>query len=455
MADGERAPGPWEIRDPAGFIARLQALKDWSGLTYRELSARAEVVGDSLPRSTVANMLTRATLPREELLITFVRACGAGPEETERWLRARKELAARTRVTPRPAPPHPTPDAGGATGLSGAGGTERGAWEPGAGGTGRDGEPAGDAGAGSRPGAYPARQRRNGAVPAGGVAPEGPADGMPGAPGAGAGTAEGAGGGVSGSGRGGSGAGGGVATGARGGEADSGGRPVDAAGDGDGDADAAGRDVPSGRPGGAGPGGAEPRPRPRRRWWTARVVVPVVGGLTLVVALTTLASILRGDDKERHRTEPAVTAPAPGPVRVRAVHSGLCLNERPGEQSGQVYQVECASADVPRYELARRGGGLWRIVSHHPDFGPGCSGIPVEAAEQDGAPLIDNECGKRGPSEAFRIEPVGDEPVRGHRIRAAHSGLCVTVPEASREAWTAVVQKPCAADGAGQLFSFD
>ncbi|MFV2118390.1 helix-turn-helix domain-containing protein, partial [Streptomyces sp. Act-28] len=101
MTDGERAPEPRDIHDPAGFVARLQALKDRSGLTYRELSARAEAVGDSLPRSTVADMLARGTLPREELLVAFVRACGAGPEETERWLAARPHQAAR--------PPHDIP----------------------------------------------------------------------------------------------------------------------------------------------------------------------------------------------------------------------------------------------------------------------------------------------------------------------------------------------------------
>jgi hypothetical protein len=151
----------------------------------------------------------------------------------------------------------------------------------------------------------------------------------------------------------------------------------------------------------------------------------------------------------------SVIPPAEGRVDIRALHSGLCLNERRGQRSGQVYQVDCAGAVVPRYSLARLDGGLWRIVSDHPDYGPGCSGIPVEAARKDGAPLADQECGKRGPSEAFRIEPLDGDPARGHRLRSAGSGLCVTVPGASREAWTAVVQKPCAPDGAGQLFGFD
>ncbi|MFC8264098.1 helix-turn-helix domain-containing protein [Streptomyces cinereoruber] len=95
MTPGEHAPDPRGARSPAEFLACLQALKDWSGLTYRELSARAEARGDVLPRSTVANMLSRATLPREELLTAFVRACGTGPAALEEWRTVRRELEGR------------------------------------------------------------------------------------------------------------------------------------------------------------------------------------------------------------------------------------------------------------------------------------------------------------------------------------------------------------------------
>ncbi|MCQ6251487.1 helix-turn-helix transcriptional regulator [Streptomyces malaysiensis] len=95
MADADRAPDPRRARSANEFITALQALKDWSRLTYRELSARADAVGDVLPRSTVANMLGRATLPREELVAAFVRACGVGPAELTVWLAVRKDLATR------------------------------------------------------------------------------------------------------------------------------------------------------------------------------------------------------------------------------------------------------------------------------------------------------------------------------------------------------------------------
>ncbi|MEU7279464.1 helix-turn-helix domain-containing protein [Streptomyces sp. NPDC045431] len=318
MTDRERAaPDPREARDPAAFIALLQDLKGWSGLTYRELSARAEALGEVLPRSTVANMLARTTVPREELLSAFVRACGVGPEALESWLAVRKELAGRERWFE----------------LSGSGsGSET------------ETEPDPEAG---EPGEEPPATAR-GALQA---------------------------------------------------------------------------------------------------WF-----VPLVAVLALVVAATTVVAFLRGGDEEHVKEDAA--APAPGPVLIRAVHSGLCLNERPGQQSGQVYQVPCAGATVPRYALVRLGGGLWRIRSDHPEFGPGCSGIPVEATEQHGAPLIDQECGKRGPREAFRIEGFGD-PVAGYRLRSAHSDLCLRIRDASREPWTDVIQEACREDGEGQLFSLD
>ncbi|MFJ8692673.1 RICIN domain-containing protein [Streptomyces roseolilacinus] len=392
MTDGEEVPRPRDPQDSAGFVAQLQALKDWSGLTYRELSVRAEAVGDSLPRSTVANMLARGTLPREELLVAFVRACGAGPEETERWLAARKHLA--TRRSPHPAPGPCTCAPGSCT-----------CGPP-------DPEPARTTGT---------PEPRPGAADASGAEPDAPA-GDTGPPGGGA--------------------------------------PEPHTGAAARDAAPAGGHPPDGARAraGTGPAAADGRSGAGRtrglRAWAGRALVPVLGGITLLMALVTVVSHLGGDEKGG--PGPAAAAPpAEGRVDIRALHSGLCLNERRGQRSGQVYQVDCAGAVVPRYSLARLDGGLWRIVSDHPDYGPGCSGIPVEAARKDGAPLADQECGKRGPSEAFRIEPLDGDPARGHRLRSAGSGLCVTVPGASREAWTAVVQKPCAPDGAGQLFGFD
>ncbi|WP_228980970.1 RICIN domain-containing protein [Streptomyces sp. DH12] len=441
MSDRERAPGPAGARDPAAFVARLRALKDWSGLTHRELSARAEAVGHSLPRSAVEDMLARATLPPEDLLAVFVRACGAGPAETERWVAAREAMAARVRTAPREAGAGAEADEGAGAGGEGAGGRA-----PGAGPSGR--APAGLRGGQGGAGGGAGRNGSGGAADGS----RGTSRGFVAWPGGPAGGARGAGPAAGGHGNGSAPGGRGGAAGAYGANGSGGGAHG---------------------PGGTGsPGGGTAGRRPwravrdgarrwwtarggARQWWTARLVVPVLGGLTLVVALTTLAALLRGGDERGHGPRPAVAAPAPGPVHIRAIHSGLCLNERPGRRGGRVYQVECADADVPRYSLRPLGGGLWRLATDHPEHGRGCSGAPVDAPAGADAPLVDQECGRRGAGEEYRIEPAEGGAHRGHRVRNAATGLCVTVPDGARRAWTPVVHRACAPDAAGQLFSFD
>ncbi|MEN3534205.1 helix-turn-helix domain-containing protein [Microbispora sp. ZYX-F-249] len=87
-------PQPEGLTNPAEFVAALGRLRQWSGLTYRQLTAAAKAVGDVLPTSTIAGALGRTTLPREEFVAAFVRACGLGEAETARWVAHRKRLAA-------------------------------------------------------------------------------------------------------------------------------------------------------------------------------------------------------------------------------------------------------------------------------------------------------------------------------------------------------------------------
>ncbi|MGI5156015.1 helix-turn-helix domain-containing protein [Microbispora sp. CA-102843] len=87
-------PPPDGLTTPAEFVAALGRLRQWSGLTYRQLTAAAKASGDVLPTSTIAGALGRTTLPREEFVAAFVRACGLGEAETARWVAHRKRLAA-------------------------------------------------------------------------------------------------------------------------------------------------------------------------------------------------------------------------------------------------------------------------------------------------------------------------------------------------------------------------
>ncbi|MGW2020003.1 RICIN domain-containing protein [Streptomyces sp. NPDC001927] len=333
------APDPREATDAASFIALLQRLKDWSGLTYRELSAHAEALGEVLPRSTVANMLARSTVPREELLTTFVRACGVEPGELESWQTVRKELAVRGVYAG---------SDGGAEDAAGASWPQVAEADP-------------------EPGIEPEAEDQS----------------------------------------------------------------------------------------------ADPQSRLRRTF----VALVAVAGLVLATVSVVGALVRDGNDGHggsagqhggRGDRPMTVTAPAAGDVQIRVIGSDLCLNERRGGRSGQIHQRACEGADVPRYSLKDLGSGEWRIVSDHPDYGPGCSGIPSGGKIADAA-FEDSECGDTSRVETFRLAPFGS-PVTGYRIvpaRSATPDSCVTVVGDRAAEWAKLAQAPCRADAAGQLFSFD
>jgi hypothetical protein len=87
-------PQPEDAATAAEFVAALSSLRQWSGLTYRQLAAEAASVGAVLPPSTTATVLGRVTLPREDFVAAFIRACGFDEAEAARWVLVRKSLAA-------------------------------------------------------------------------------------------------------------------------------------------------------------------------------------------------------------------------------------------------------------------------------------------------------------------------------------------------------------------------
>ncbi len=86
-------PSPTTATDEATFVAELRRLKSWSGLSFRQLERHAAALGETLPYSTVATMLGRNRLPREDLLVTFVKACGLDEHEVQRWAMVRAAIA--------------------------------------------------------------------------------------------------------------------------------------------------------------------------------------------------------------------------------------------------------------------------------------------------------------------------------------------------------------------------
>lgn len=90
--DDHTPPRPETASTPAEFVQALRGLRRWSGLTYRQLAARAAAAGESLPPSTIATALGRTTLPRRRVVGLYLRACGLSPEDVRRWLAAREHL---------------------------------------------------------------------------------------------------------------------------------------------------------------------------------------------------------------------------------------------------------------------------------------------------------------------------------------------------------------------------
>ncbi|MET9557294.1 XRE family transcriptional regulator [Streptomyces sp. NPDC006645] len=101
---GESAPQ--DARDAAEFIDSMRRLKERSGLTYRQLEQGAARRDEVLPRSTLADVLRRGSLPRPEVLAAFVHACGEG-ERVDTWLAARDRIAAAAPPEPPPSPAAP------------------------------------------------------------------------------------------------------------------------------------------------------------------------------------------------------------------------------------------------------------------------------------------------------------------------------------------------------------
>jgi hypothetical protein len=95
-----KPPSPAAVTEETAFVAELRRLKVWSGLSFRQLERQAAAAGDTLPYSTAATMLGKNRLPREDLLVTFVRACGLDGDELRQWVTTRAAIADGTAATP-------------------------------------------------------------------------------------------------------------------------------------------------------------------------------------------------------------------------------------------------------------------------------------------------------------------------------------------------------------------
>ncbi|GAA3732414.1 hypothetical protein GCM10022225_13070 [Plantactinospora mayteni] len=109
MPDGTDDLDPGSAETPTDLVGLLRQLRDRSGLSFRRIERLARAAGDNLPASTLATMLGRNTLPREELVRALTRACGESPESVDRWLAARRRLVDAAAMPPTAGPAGPEP----------------------------------------------------------------------------------------------------------------------------------------------------------------------------------------------------------------------------------------------------------------------------------------------------------------------------------------------------------
>ncbi|MER7048456.1 helix-turn-helix domain-containing protein [Streptomyces jumonjinensis] len=96
---------PRGVRSSAEYVALLRRLKEESGLTFRQLEERAAERGEVLARSTLAQALRQDTLPRAEVVVAFLRACGEDRDLgvwLEIWSRIGVDRPPNGAVEPRP-----------------------------------------------------------------------------------------------------------------------------------------------------------------------------------------------------------------------------------------------------------------------------------------------------------------------------------------------------------------
>lgn len=85
---------PDAARTVAEFTACLRQVRTRAGNpSLRELEQRARRLRTRLPRSSVSDALSGTSLPRRDLVVAFLRACGVDPMADPRWMRAWARLA--------------------------------------------------------------------------------------------------------------------------------------------------------------------------------------------------------------------------------------------------------------------------------------------------------------------------------------------------------------------------
>src|SRR5579863_933515 len=95
-------PRPGEVTSAAQFLGLMKLLRQWAGNpSLAELNRRSG--GFLLPPSTLSDALAKDQLPRLDLILSYVRACGLNDEQATAWERTWRALRTHQR------PPHEPP----------------------------------------------------------------------------------------------------------------------------------------------------------------------------------------------------------------------------------------------------------------------------------------------------------------------------------------------------------
>jgi len=87
-------PDPTTARSSAEFVGLMRELRIWAGQpSLRTLAGRAPA---KLPISSLSIALKSTELPRLDLVLAFIRACGCTEDDASRWATAWRMIALRT-----------------------------------------------------------------------------------------------------------------------------------------------------------------------------------------------------------------------------------------------------------------------------------------------------------------------------------------------------------------------
>ena len=96
-------PRPGEVTSAAQFLDLMKLLRRWAGdPSLAELNRRSG--GFLLPPSTLSDALGKKRLPRLDLVLSYVRACGLNDEQASAWEQAWRALRTRERPPHKPLP---------------------------------------------------------------------------------------------------------------------------------------------------------------------------------------------------------------------------------------------------------------------------------------------------------------------------------------------------------------